>query len=88
MSENSRFVIHPDKSVSEPNKIIDYLGFTLNEFTGNDCKTNRRQSHKVKNSHSNFLRKDVITLRQLAQIMRKLEASFPGVQYGRLFYRR
>ena len=87
MSTQAGFVIHPGKSVLEPVTNIDYLGFTLDSA---DMTVSLPESKvaKIKDKIRDILRKESFTIRELSQVIGMLVASFPGVEFGKLFYRR
>jgi hypothetical protein len=87
ISENAGFVVHPDKSKLEPETKIEYLGFQLDSKRMTVRLTDSK-AEKFKTAVGNVLGKKYLTIRQLSQIVGTMVASFPGVKYGQLFYRR
>ena len=51
-------------------------------------KLKEKKTLKLKAACVNLLRKREVTLLELAKVIGIIVASFPGVQYGQLFYRR
>ena len=86
MSENTGFIVHPVKSILEPTKLITYLGFWLNSSTMTVKLTNEKAT-KLKLACQTLLDKNLVTIKHLASVVGLMVASFPGVQYGQLFYR-
>ena len=77
---------HPEKSVTVPTQVIEFVGFILNSQE----MTVRLPPRKIKNiiKHcKDILKKDILTIRDFAQIIGKLVASEPGVQYAALYYK-
>ena len=87
ISERAGFVVHPVKSVLEPTQQLVYLGFWLNS-TEMSVKLTDKKAEKIKNACQRLLHKTRLTIRELAQVIGLMVASFPGVQFGQLFYRR
>ena len=87
LSVNAGFVVHPIKSVLYPAQKIVYLGFVLDSVHMTVQLTPER-AVKLKNACSSVLGKREFPLQDLAQVIGLLVASFPGVQYGQMFYRR
>lgn len=80
------FIIHTEKSVLKPCKKLRYLGFLLNsEDMTVTLPLERKQ--KVVLACSELKRKKRVTIRELAQVIGQLVATFPAVQWGPLFYR-
>ena len=86
MSEQAGFIVHPVKSVLEPTKRITYLGFWLDSNTMT-VKLTDEKATKIKLACQTLLEKKLVTIKHLASVVGLLVASFPGVQYGQLFYR-
>ena len=79
-------MIHPTKSVFEPTRNILYLGFWLNSIDMT-VKITKEKSLKIKNACQDLLSKELVTIQSLFEVIGLMVASFPGVQYGQLFYR-
>ena len=80
------FLVHPDKSMFEPSHHITFLGFTLNseEMTVSPTEI---KAKSIAEAIKAFLLKKTHTIRELAEIIGKLVAVFPGCLYGPLHYR-
>ena len=77
---------HPEKSVTVPTQVIEFVGFI---FSSQEM-TVRLPPRKIKNiiKHcKDILKKNILTIRDFAQIIGKLVASEPGVQYAALYYK-
>lgn len=80
------FIIHKEKSVLKPCKELRYLGFVLNSEDMTVTLPEERKQ-KVLLACSELKRKHKITIRELAQVIGQLVATFPAVLWGPLFYR-
>ena len=87
LSWKAGFVDHPIKSNFEPSQIIEYLGFCLDSIEMK-VSVNSRQALKIKNACAMGLNSKQITILDLSKIVGLMVASFPGVEYGPLFYRK
>lgn len=80
------FTIHDGKSVLVPTQKLKYLGFILDSkkmtVTLSEDKIN-----KIKSACLGLMQKKVFSVRELAQVIGKLVAAFPGVKWGPLHYR-
>jgi len=78
--------IHPKKSVLKPGRTIVFLGFLLNS----ENMTIRLTSEKAEDL-ANLCKKLAgrveITIRELAQVVGKMVASEPGIDYAPLYYK-
>jgi hypothetical protein len=86
MAVNAGFVVHPQKSVLEPNQCIVYLGFILNSREMTVRLTDKKVT-KIKAKCSTLLHKVTVTIQELTVAIGCIVASFPGVQYGPMHYR-
>ena len=80
------FTINLEKSVQEPTQQLRMLGFILDSRS----MTVRLTEEKVKNIRTlcqNLIDQRCFTLQTLAEVIGKLCASFPGVEFGPLHYR-
>ena len=80
------FVIHSEKSILEPQQRLQFLGFILDS----ESMTITLPHEKCQNIRAvcaELLGKQNPTIRQVAQVIGKLIATFPAIQYGPLFYR-
>ena len=80
------FIIHPTKSIFVPSKEIKMLGFILNSTTMTVHLTPEKKE-SIKSYCIELLEKQIFTIREIAKVIGKLVASFPGVMYGPLYYR-
>ena len=80
------FIIHPEKSKFDPSQKAEYLGFVINS---KDMIVSLPQSKKLEISAAcaNLLSTENPKIRTVAQVIGKLVAALPAVQYGRLHYR-
>lgn len=85
-STNAGFVVHPDKSIFIPSQILVYLGFILNTIDMTVRLTEQKKL-EIKTLISSILEKSILTILEVAQLVGKLVATFPGVSYARLYYR-
>ena len=82
------FVTHPKKSVFIPTQELVFLGFLLNSVTMT-VRLTPEQANKIRNAClclKNFNSKD-IAIREVGRVIGLLTSSFPGVQFGPLYYR-
>ena len=79
------FVVHPEKSVFEPAQIITYLGCILNSIDMS-VKITVERAIKLREVACRIRDADLVTIRQVAELVGLMVASFPGVAYGPLFY--
>ena len=87
LSNEMGFLAHPDKSHLEPTQIIEYLGFILNSIDMT-VAVNARQANKIWEACNALIALESCTILQLAKVVGLLVASLPGVQLGRLYYRK
>ena len=81
------FVIHPIKSILKPSQEIVTLGFLINSVTMT-IRLTREKALDLKNVCQALLHKSKTpTIREVAQVIGKIVASFPGVMHGPLYYR-
>lgn len=81
------FMIHQGKSVLQPSHEITFLGFTLNSDKMLVSLTPKK-ADSIKKSIKDLLSKNRPTIRELAEVIGKLVAAFPGCLYGPLHYRK
>ena len=84
--EELGFTIHPEKSVLEPSHNIKYLGFMV-DSSNMSVKLPNDKVQDIKEACSNLIRDDCPTIRRVAQVIGKLIAAMPAMQYGTLHYR-
>lgn len=80
------FNIHPDKSVLDPTQKIEFLGFVLNSIEMRVSLTTEK-AVSLQKSCQDLLDTLHPSIREVARVIGKLTASFPGVMYGPLHYR-
>jgi len=80
------FTIHQEKSVFEPEQKIVFLGFEIDSVTMT-VKLTQRKIEEIMGQCLSLKRKRKITIHEVASLIGKLVAAFPGVQYGALHYR-
>ncbi|XP_028404044.1 uncharacterized protein LOC114526666 [Dendronephthya gigantea] len=81
------FVVHPTKSVLTPSQEIVTLGFLINsvEMT---IRLTRDKALDLKQECQTLLKSEKSKpIREVAKVIGKIVASFPGVMYGPLYYR-
>jgi len=81
------FVIHVEKSHTQPSQCIEHLGFIFNsvEMT---IKVNAAKIQNLRDCAREVLIKRNLKIRKVAQLIGIMVSCFPGVEYGQLFYRR
>ena len=80
------FVVHPEKSVFEPAQIITYLGCILNSIDMT-VKITVERAIKLREVACRIRDADLVTIREVAELVGLMVASSPAVAYGPLFYR-
>ena len=80
------FVIHPDKTSSMPKQVIKISGFVINSIEMDVTLTDEKED-EIKKITKAMLLSNVIMIRNLAECIGKLVASFPAVMEGPLYYR-
>ena len=86
ISRQAGFVVHPDKSQFIPVQILEYLGFILNTINMT-VRLTKEKVVAIKDFISVIIKSDQIAIELLATLVGKLVATFPGVTYGKLYYR-
>ena len=80
------FTIHPNKSVLKPTQIITCLVFIID--SRNMCVTlTEERANNIVEMASDFIKKRCVTIRQFAQVIGKLVAAEPGVEFATLYTR-
>ena len=74
-------VIHPTKPAFLPSKEIKMLGFILNSVTMT-LRLTPEKKESIKSVCTELLEKQMFTIREIAKVIGKLVASFPGVMHG------
>ena len=79
------FVIHPDMSVFVPSQVLIVLRFVINTVTLTICLTAEKAT-SVQQACQALLERQKHGIRDVAQVIGKTVAPFPGVMHGPLFY--
>ena len=87
LSLKAGFIVHPEKSVFKPTQIIEFLGFILNSILMITSLTSDKALH-LKQLCIELLNSDRPNIRQVAKVVGKMVAAFPGVEFGPLYYRK
>ena len=80
------FIIHPENSSLQPSQEITYLGFVFNSKEMLVTLTSEKRE-KILESCKSFFKKDSFTIRELSSLIGTLTSTFPGKNYGLLYYR-
>ena len=81
------FYVHPDKSVLIPTQSLEFLGFVLCSINMTVTLTAKKKQ-KIHSMCLRFLKPNAsFTIRQVAALIGSLVFSFPGVEFGPLYYR-
>lgn len=80
------FTVHPIKSVFDPVQIIVFLGFILNSITMRVMVTEERIENLIKLG-TTIISRQKVTIREFAQLIGKMVACEPGMQYAPLYYK-
>ena len=75
-----------DKSVTQPTQNLLHLGFILNSVSMTVSLGSDKKSH-IRNLVLECLNGECFSIRFLARLIGTLVAAFPGVEYGKLYYR-
>jgi hypothetical protein len=78
------FTIHPTKSVMQPTQIIIFLGFVLNS-QNMTIRLTHEKAKEIKELCCKYVKNREITIREFAQIVGKLVAAEPGVEYAPIY---
>lgn len=81
------FVVHPKKSNFNPCQEIKFLGFILNSERMT-VSPSPNKAASIAECIKSLLAKTKPTIRNLAEVIGKIVAVFPGCQYGPLHYRK
>ena len=87
MGLNAGFIAHPEKSVLVPTQIIEYLGFVLNSMSMKVYLTDSKKEGIKKLCKEISIKKNC-KIEKIAELVGKMVATFPGVEFAPLFYRR
>ena len=80
------FSINYTKSATTPSQQLEHLGFVLDSANMTVSLTQNKRE-KLKNKCRHILKAERNTIRDVAELIGILVASFTGVEYGRLHYR-
>ena len=80
------FLIHPDKSKFIPAKIVEYLGFIIDSEKMITYISDQKKQ-KIYEKCYIIPMKPKLTIREFASFIGTLTSSFPGNQFGPLYYR-
>ena len=80
------FAIHPDKSKFIPSKIVEYLGFIIDSEKMIICLSDQKKQN-IYEKCCIIPTKPKLTIREFANFIGTLTSSFPGNQFGPLYYR-
>ncbi|KAK2558945.1 hypothetical protein P5673_018570 [Acropora cervicornis] len=84
--DNLNFVTHPEKSMLLPRRVIVFPGFILNSITMTVSLTPEK-ADKLKLAVTRLLSSGMPLIREVAQVIRLIISTFPGVMYGPLYFR-
>ena len=84
--ESLGFLINHEKSVLQPCQKLAFLGFLLDSVNMKVFLT-AEKTEKIILACQQLLKKSIISIREVAQVIGLLVSSLPAVQYGPLFYR-
>ena len=87
MFEKLGFIIHPAKSCLVPSQEIITLGFLINSVTINIRLTTEKATDLRKVCKALLDATKPQSIREVAIVIGKIVASFPGALYGPLHYR-
>ena len=79
-------VVHPEKSTFIPTQVLTILGFVINSVAMT-IQLTREKAAGLQNVCSELLEKSSLSIREVASVIGKIVASFPGVMHGALYYR-
>ena len=80
------FVIHPEKSVFLPSQRLELLGFCIDSVSMRITLLPEK-AVALRSLCENLLGAPRFSIRELARVIGKMVSSFPGVEYGPLYYR-
>ena len=80
------FVVHPMKSIFDPVQEIEFLGFWINSVDM-IIKLTERKADILCEMCRNLISFKKPTIRTVAKVVGKMVSSFPGVRFGKLYYR-
>ena len=80
------FVVHPRKSNFEPTQKLTYLEFILDSVRMIVYMTPEK-ANRLKQSCIALVKKQTLSIQELAEVVGQMVASFPGVENAKLHYR-
>ena len=80
------FIVHPDKSVFEPSQQLTYLGFVL-DSRRMTVSLGKDKADKLQEPCQSVLDKNSLSIRDVAELVGRMVGSFPGIEFGHLYYR-
>ena len=80
------FIVNIPKSVTDPSHELEFLGFILNS-TNMTVRLTVVRIERVISACVKLRNKNTDSIRNVAQVIGLMVSSFPGVEYGQLFYR-
>ena len=75
------FHIHPEKSVFIPSQKLTFLGFVLDSIA---MTVTREKVQRILSVCATLLKTQMLTIKQVAEVIGILVSNFPGAQYGPL----
>ena len=84
--ESLGFVVHDEKSVVEPVRKIEFLGFDIDSVSMT-VKVSQRKAEKLINVCKNLRTKSVSSIRSVASVVGKFVACHPGAEYAPLHFK-
>lgn len=79
-------VVHPEKSSFISSQVLVILGFIINSLTMSIQPTTEK-AVGLKTVCVEFLRATNLSVREIASVIGRIVAAFPGVMHGSLYYR-
>ena len=80
------FIIHPDKSVFLPKRVLTFLGFVINSIDMT-VRLTPDKANNLREACTKLLNAQHPTIRDVAQVIGLMVSSAPAVQLCMLFYR-
>ena len=80
------FTIHLNKSVFVPSQVITFLEFIIDSISMTIKLTDEKKDNLIQDC-LRFQNKREVVIRDLAQVVGKMIASEPGVEYAALYYK-
>ena len=87
ISEKAGFILHPEKSILEPTQNIVFLGVVIDSVSMTVYLTMERKA-KLQQLVCVAINKVKLSIQAFAELIGTMVASFPAVEYAKLFYRR